>query len=146
MAGITIREAARKRFLWTALLAGAGFLVLFALAVHVQQQDLAARAATPFVGYQVLSAMLMVALYVVDLLAVVMSILTSVDTVAGEIATGTIHAIATKPIARWEVRIGKRLGFAVMIAGFVALVFCGTIGIAYLMSGVAPEHALVGAA
>ncbi len=29
MAGITFREAARKKMLWTALLAGAGFLVLF---------------------------------------------------------------------------------------------------------------------
>ncbi|MGH8220283.1 MAG: ABC transporter permease subunit [Steroidobacteraceae bacterium] len=144
IAGITIREAARKRILWTALIAGAGFLVLFALAVHVQQQDLAARAVSPFVRYQVLSAMLMVALYVVDLLAVVMSILTSVDTVAGEITTGTIQAIATKPIARWEVLAGKWLGFAAMITSFVALLFGGTVGIAYLMSGVAPANAFIG--
>jgi ABC-type transport system involved in multi-copper enzyme maturation permease subunit len=144
MALITIREAARKRILWTALLAGAGFLGLFAIAIHVQEQDLSARAVTPFIRYQVLSAMLMVALYVVDLLAVVMSILTSVDTIAGEISTGTIHAIATKPIARWQVLIGKWLGFAGMITAFVALVFGGTIGIAWLMGAVAPQNALAG--
>jgi ABC-2 type transport system permease protein len=144
MALITIREAARKRILWTALLAGGGFLGLFALAVHVQQQDLVARAVSPFIRYQILSAMLMVALYVVDLLAVVMSILTCVDTIAGEISTGTIQAIATKPVARWQVLMGKWLGFAAMITVFVALVFGGTIGIAWIMSGVAPEHALAG--
>ena len=144
MAGITVREAARKRILWTALLTGVGFLILFALALHEQQQDLTARAVTPFVRYQVLSAMLMVALYVVDLLAVVMSILTSVDTLAGEITSGTIQALATKPIARWELLVGKWLGFAVMITVFVALVFGGTICISYLMTGVAPQNALAG--
>jgi ABC-type transport system involved in multi-copper enzyme maturation permease subunit len=144
MALITIREAARKRILWTALLAGGGFLALFALAVHVQEQDLAARSATPFIRYQVISAMLMVALYVVDLLAVVMSILTSVDTIAGEIVTGTIHAIATKPIGRWAVLIGKWLGFAGMITAFVILVFGGTIATAWFMSGVRPEHLVAG--
>ena len=33
MAGITFREAARKKILWTALIAGLGFLVLFGLAL-----------------------------------------------------------------------------------------------------------------
>ena len=50
-----------------------------------------------FLRYQILSGMLMVGLYTVDLLAVVMTILTSVDTISGEITSGTIHAIATKP-------------------------------------------------
>jgi Cu-processing system permease protein len=146
MAALTIREAARKKILWTALIAAIGFLLLFALALHFQLQDLRANGAIPFIRYQVLSAMLMVALYVVDLLAVVMSILTSVDTIPGEISSGTIHAIATKPIARWQILCGKWLGFAVMIGVFVALSFGGTIAVAYAMGGVAPEHAWVGAA
>jgi hypothetical protein len=41
------------------------------------------------------------------LLAVVMSILTSVNTIAGEISSGTIQAIATKPMARWQILVGK---------------------------------------
>jgi len=145
MAGITVREAARKKILWTALIAGAGFLALFALALHFQLQDLTVNATSFFIRYQILSAMLMVALYVVDLLAVLMSILTSVDTIPGEISSGTIHAIATKPIPRWQIVIGKWLGFALMIALFVLLSFGGTIAVAYLMAGVAPENALVGA-
>ena len=146
IAGLTLREAARKKVMWTALLAGLGFLALFATALHFQIQDLDARSTTAFIRYQILSAMLMVALYVVDLLAVVMSILTSVDTISGEIASGTIQAIATKPIPRWHALIGKWLGFAGMIAVFVALTFGGTIAVAYAMSGVAPDHAIVGGA
>src|SRR5215472_3426471 len=98
MAGVTFREAARKKILWTALLAGLGFLVVFGIALHFQITDFSPRT-PPFVRYQILSGMLMVGLYTLDLLAVVMSILTSVDTIAGEISSGTIHAIAAKPMS-----------------------------------------------
>lgn len=142
IAGITFREAARKKILWTALGAGIGFLVLFALALHSQIRDFDTRSVSPFIRYQVLSAMMLIALYVVDLLAVVMTILTSVDSVSGEISSGTIHAIAMKPLPRWQILMGKWFGFALMISAFVALTFGGTIGIAYLMGGVAPDNAL----
>jgi ABC-2 type transport system permease protein len=144
IAGITFREAARKKILWTALGAGIGFLLLFGLALHFQIRDFDARSASPFIRYQVFSAMMLIALYVVDLLAVLMTILTSVDSIAGEISSGTIHAIAMKPLPRWQILAGKWIGFAVMIAGFVALTFGGTIAIAYAMAGVAPDNALSG--
>lgn len=144
MAGITFREAARKKILWTALIAGLGFLALFGAALHFQIEDFQTHATAPFIRYQILSAMLMVGLYVVDLLAVVMTILTAVDTISGEISSGTIHAIATKPVPRWQIFAGKWIGFAVMIAGFVALTFGGTIAVAYVLGGVLPEHALHG--
>jgi Cu-processing system permease protein len=144
MAGITFREAARKKILWTALGTGLGFLALFGIALHFQIQDFDARSTIPFIRYQILSAMLMVGLYVVDLLAVVMTILTSVDTIAGEISSGTIHAIAMKPLPRWQILIGKWLGFAVMIGAFVILTFGGAIAVAYTMCGVAPENPLQG--
>lgn len=146
MAKITFREAARKKILLTALISGIGFLGLFAIALHFQIQDFQVRETVPFIRYQILSAMLMVGLYVVDLLAVIMAILTSVDTISGEITSGTIHAIATKPIPRWQIFFGKWLGFSAMIAAFVALTFGGTILVAYAMGGVAPQHPYEGGA
>jgi ABC-2 type transport system permease protein len=145
MAGITFREAARKKILWTALLAGIGFLVLFGVAMKFQIKDFDARSTVPFIRYQVLSAMLLLGLYTVDLLAVVVTILTSVDTISGEISSGTIHAIATKPIPRWQVLIGKWIGFAGMIAAYVAIVFGGTIAVGYWIGRVTPENPLHGA-
>ena len=144
MAGITIREAARKKILLTALAAGIGFLLLFGIALRFQIRDFDERATSPFIRYQILSAMLMVGLYVVDLLAVVMTILMSVDTLSGEISSGTIHAIAMKPMPRWQILIGKWIGFATMIAGFVALTFGGTIAVAYAMGRVTPPNAADG--
>ncbi len=145
MAGITFREAARKKILWTALLAGLACLVLFGIAMKYQMEDFQTRATAPFIRYQILSAMLMLGLYTVDLLAVVVTILTSVDTIAGEISSGTIHAIATKPIPRWQVLIGKWTGFAGMIAAYVAIIFGGMIAVGYWVGGVTPENPLQGA-
>ena len=144
MAGITCREAARRRILWTALVAGALLLIVFAVALKLQVLEFQGRPMSPFLRYQVESGMLMVGLYTCDLLAVVMTILTSIDTLAGEISSGTIHAIATKPIARWQILMGKFLGFTGMIAAFVVITFAGTVAVAYRVTGVLPEHPLRG--
>ena len=145
MAGVTVREAARRKFLWFALGAAVLLLVVFAVALRLQVLEFQTRSMSPFVRYQVESGMLMVGLYVCDLLAVVMTILTSIDTLAGEISSGTIHAMATKPIARWQLLAGKFLGFVGMSAAYVTVTFCGTIAVAYAVTGVLPEHAVRGA-
>lgn len=141
----TFREAARRKILWTALLLGIGFLVIFGLGLHIQIADANARAVPPFLRYQILESMLLIGLYTVDLLAVVMTILTSVDSIAGEIASGTIQAIATKPIGRWEILLGKWVGFATMIGCYVLLMFGGMILVGYWVGGVAPQNPIAGA-
>jgi ABC-type transport system involved in multi-copper enzyme maturation permease subunit len=145
MARITFREAARRKILWTALIAAVLLLALFAIALHLQIEEFNARAMSPFLRYQVQSGMLLVGLYTADLLAVVMAILTSIDTVPGEISSGTIQAIATKPLGRWQILIGKFAGFTAMIAGYVAITFAGAIAVGYWVGGVLPEHPLRGA-
>lgn len=144
MAGITWREAVRRKILWTALIAGALLLAVFAVAMHLQVMEFQGRAMSPFVRYQVEAGMLMIGLYTCDLLAVVLTILTSIDTIAGEISSGTIHAIATKPVARWQIMVGKFLGFAAMAAAYVAVTYAATIWVAHATTGVLPEHALRG--
>jgi Cu-processing system permease protein len=144
MAGITFREAARKKILWTALLAGTAFLLVFGIGLHFQVGDFRNSSVPPFLRYQVVSAMLMIGLYTVDLLAVVMTTLTSVDTISGEITSGTIHAIATKPLARWQILIGKWLGFAAMSGAYVAIMFWGAIAEGYWIGGVMAQHPVRG--
>jgi Cu-processing system permease protein len=145
IAGMTFREAARKKILWTALIAGLGFFVVFGLGLHYQKADFTRGSIPPFLQYQIVSGMLMIGLYTVDLLAVVMTILTSVDTISGEIDSGTIQAIATKPIARWQVLLGKWMGFIGMLAIYVAFMFSGTIAEAHWIGGVVPQNPVTGA-
>ena len=148
VAGVTFREAARKKLLWMALLAGSAFLALFGTGLHFQLKDFASRT-SPLIARQGVDALLMVGLYAVDLMAVVMTVLTSVDTLSGEIDSGTIQAVATKAITRSQLLLGKWLGFIGMLTLYVALMMGGITTLTYLMSlrslgGVAPHHLLRG--
>ena len=145
MAGVTFREAARRKILWTAVLAGAAFLGLFATGLHFQAKDSAGHGVSPLVRHQVQAAMLQIGFYAVNLLAVVMTILTTVDTLSGEISSGTIQAIATKPLSRWEILIGKWMGFAGMIAIYLAGMFGGVAAVGYFIAGVRAHNTLTGA-
>lgn len=144
IAGVTFREAARKKFLWMAFLAGLAFLALFGTGMHFQVKS--QRNLPPIIYRQILMGMLLVGFYAVDLLAVLMTILTSVDTISGEIGSGTIQAIATKPIPRWQLLIGKWIGFAGMSAGYVAVMFAGVSAVGHFIGSIVPPHVYRGAA
>ena len=140
MAGVTFREAARKKMLWMALAAGAAFLILFGTGLHFQAKDFAAHGMSPVLRREISFTMVTMGLYAVDLLAVLMTILTSIDTLSGEIASGTIQAIATKPVPRWQVLLGKWFGFCGMLTAYIAIMVGGVNAVTYAMAGVTARH------
>ena len=135
MAGVTFREAARKKMLWMALAAGAGFLILFGTGLHFQTKALAKENMSPLLRREIAFSMLTMGLYAVDLLAVLMTILTAVDTLSGEIASGAIQAVATKPVPRWQVLVGKWLGFLGMLTAYIAIMAGGVNAVTYVIDG-----------
>jgi ABC-2 type transport system permease protein len=141
MAGVTFREALRKKTLWMVLLAGAAFLALFGTGLHYSVRDMRRHSANPLEFQMAVSTMLMMGLYAVNFMVVAITVLTSVDTLSGEIASGTIHAVVTKPVSRLQVFAGKWLGFAGMVTLYTALMVGGTMGVTYLMSGYRVRHA-----
>ena len=145
MAGMTFREAARKRVLWMALAAGLAFLALFGTGLHFQVKDFNSHSTSALIRTQVLNAMLMTGFYAIDLLAVVMTVLTSVDTLSGEIGSGTIQAVATKPVTRRQILLGKWLGFVGMITVYLALMVGGTAAVGWIIGGAAVHHVMRGA-
>jgi Cu-processing system permease protein len=145
MAGVTFREAARKKLLLMALLVGAAFIALFSTGMHFQVKDIHERHVGPLIAQEASRTFIMVGLYAVDLMAVVLTALTSVDTLSGEISSGTIQAVATKPISRRQIFLGKWLGFSAMITVYVALMVGGLVGMAHWLSGVGPRNLMLGA-
>ncbi|MGH9435125.1 MAG: ABC transporter permease [Terriglobia bacterium] len=144
MASVTFREAARKRVLWMALIAGAAFLALFGVGLHFQAKDILQHVHNLVARRQILDVTLMMGFYAADLLTVVMAILTSADTLSGEIASGAIHAVATKPITRRQILLGKWLGFTAMLTVYIILMLGGVACLAYVMSGVTARFLLRG--
>lgn len=140
MATVTFKEAARKQLLLFGLLAGCAFLLLFAIGVHFQQAAFMEHHAPPFVRKQAMNGMLLMGLYAVNMLVVVMTVLISVDTLSGEIASGAIQAIATKPVRRWELLSGKWLGFAAMLTLYILLMIAGANAISGFITDTTARH------
>src|SRR2546427_8863003 len=126
--------------LWMALAAGSAFLILFGTGLHFQAKDFAAHGMSPVLRRESSFTMVTMGLYAVDLLAVLMTILTSIDTLSGEIASGTIQAIAAKPVPRWQVLLGKWFGFCGMLTAYIAIMVGGVNAVTYAMAGVTPRH------
>jgi Cu-processing system permease protein len=67
-----------------------------------------------------------------------------VDVVSGEIASNAIHAMATRPVRRWEILLGKWLGFAFMLAVYLTVMAGTIIGLMSAVTGYAPPNTLQG--
>ncbi len=135
MGKVTFIEAARRKILWIAAIAGAAFLGLFIIGLRSIQPNVRP---TPQEAY---GAMTMMVLYAGSMMTALMAALISCDTLSGEIASGTIHAIATKPVNRWCLVLGKWIGFAGMMALYVLYIEGGTIALSWLVRRHVTPHA-----
>jgi ABC-type transport system involved in multi-copper enzyme maturation permease subunit len=88
--------------------------------------------------------LLMAGLYAVTFLSVAMGALLGADTLAGEINSGSIQTIITKPIRRADVVFGKWLGFAGLLGLYAILMSGGVVLIVFLQSGYLPRNLLTG--
>ncbi|MBN1888734.1 MAG: ABC transporter permease [Thermoflexales bacterium] len=144
---LTFQEALRRKILWAALGLGAAFLILYGIGLYYINREVRADMGTnTAVIREMLNFMMMAGLYVVNFLVVMMTVLTSVDTLSGEITSGTIQTVVSKPLSRYQVVVGKWLGFAVMLTLYVLLMAGGVIGITYALSGILPPRVAPGLA
>lgn len=148
IARLTFREAARRKILLAALLLGLVYLAIYGVGFYYVDQETARSQFGPGLIElnQIRNFLFMAGLYVVNFLTVMMAVLTSVDTVSGEIASGTIHTLVSKPLQRWEIISGKWLGFVGMLTLYLLLMAGGTVALVYVISGYMAPNVLRGMA
>jgi Cu-processing system permease protein len=137
IARLTFREAMRRKILWAALGLGLAFLALYGVGLYFIYQEANrefAGANSQTLNREMINFVAMAGLYVVNFLVVMMTVLTSVDTLAGEISSGTMQTVASKPLRRYQVVLGKWLGFAVMLALYIVLMAGGVIIVTYAIT------------
>jgi ABC-2 type transport system permease protein len=143
VARLTFTDARRKRLLAAALVLGAAFVAVFAVGLHFVALDARARLAPTQQGF-VMGFVLMAALYAANFLIVMTSVLVAVDTLAGEIGSGVVETLCTKPIPRAAVVLGKWLG-SLSLLGLYTLVLCGGVLLAArVVGGYSPPNAAEG--
>jgi Cu-processing system permease protein len=140
MARATFREAVRRKILLIALIAGAAFLGLFWAGLHSILKSMSPNV-TQVNRREGIGMMTMMVLYAGSMMTSLMAALTSCDTLAGEIASGTIHALATKPVRRWALVLGKWVGFVWLLTLYVLFIEGGTVAVEWLESRNLPFHA-----
>lgn len=138
IARLTFLEAVRRRILLAGFLLGLAFLILYGAGFVLMRNEVILPADVPLSGlFQTgfFSFLTVAGLYAVNFLSIAMGALISADTLAGEISSGTIQALVTKPVRRAEIVMGKWLGFAGLLALYLLLMAGGVLAIAYLVSG-----------
>jgi ABC-type transport system involved in multi-copper enzyme maturation permease subunit len=146
IARLTFREAGRRKILLAALVLGLIYLAIYAVGFYYVDQETTRSQFGPGLLElnQIRNFLFMAGLYVVNFLTAMMAVLTSVDTLSGEIASGTIHTLVSKPVQRWEIVFGKWLGFAGMLTLYLLLMAGGTVGLVYIISGYLAPNVLRG--
>ncbi|MBN1145800.1 MAG: ABC transporter permease [Anaerolineales bacterium] len=148
IAHLTFKEAARRKILLAALLLGLLFLAIYGLGFHFIMVEIEKELDNLRVIElnQIRNFLLMAGMYVVNFLTAMMTVLTSVDTLSGEINSGAMHTLVSKPIRRWQIVLGKWLGFAGMVTLYLLLMGGGVMGLVYLRSGYSAPHPIQGLA
>ena len=151
LARMTFQEAIRRRIVLTGLILGILFLIVFAVGAHMISieisREVLAEGGTAYrniMQKEMSNFLLMAGLYAVTFLSIAMGALLASDTLAGEINSGSIQTIVTKPVRRSDVVFGKWLGFAGLLGLYALLMAGGVVLIVFIQSAHLPRNILGG--
>ncbi len=148
LARLTFHEAIRRRIVLVGLILGLLFLTVFSLGFGLVTAEVARDSVLrPEVLGRVMekemaSFLLNAGLYAVAFLSVAMAALLGADSLAGEISSGAIQTVLTRPIRRADVVLGKWFGYAALLGLYLLLMAGGLLVSAYLQSGYLPPNLL----
>jgi Cu-processing system permease protein len=123
------------------------FLVVFSIAFRLFINEVWGEASGPVknvVLHEIYNGLAQAGLYAVAFMSLAMGTLLSADTLAGEISSGTVQTLVSKPVKRGDVVIGKWLGIAGLVLFYLLLVGGGVILSVWLQTGYLVPHPLVG--
>lgn len=146
MARLTFREAARRWVVWVALGLGLLFLVVYGIGFNEIEKDISVNQGNSgtLITAEMHNFLLLAGMYVVNFLTSIMTVLVSVDALSGEINSGTIHTVVSKPVPRWQIVLGKWLGFSGMLSLYLLLMLGGVTLVGLLVGNTVAPNLLQG--
>jgi ABC-type transport system involved in multi-copper enzyme maturation permease subunit len=141
--GLTLREARSRKILLAALIFGLLFLALFTTGLffidRLENTRLPQRRL-------MVATILMAGLYAVNFLTIMTAVLVPADTLSGEISSGIIQTVVSKPLRRWEVLLGKWIAFLLILSGYLGLMAGGVLLAGRVIANYVPPNITVGLA
>lgn len=136
MARFTLREALRKRILLGAVVITTLFVAIYAVGAYYGFNQIDHSAHTTALTRPIFRSFLMLSgLQATTFVASLLAIFISVGTISSEVDGHLLDAVLPKPIRRWELVLGKWIGFALMVAIYVAATAIAIIVITRLLGG-----------
>jgi Cu-processing system permease protein len=137
---LTWIEARRTRIALAAFICAVVFLGVYGIAVFFLYRFGQAAARPLFVKQAQLEILTLAGLYVANFLTLAFSVLLPVDSISGEIDSGVIEAVASKPITRSVIVLGKWFAFLVMDSVYLLFVAGGVALIVRVLTGFTQSH------
>lgn len=142
---ITLHEAGRRRVLTATLIGAAAFLLLYGIGFHFVAANVAAERGITVVRQRLLLNFLTLAgLYATNFLTIMTAVLLPVDTLSGDIASGVVQTVASKPVRRSSIVLGKWLAFSLVAVAYYLVVAGGVLVIARLIGHFTPPGLTTG--
>jgi ABC-type transport system involved in multi-copper enzyme maturation permease subunit len=143
IAGLTLREIARRRILWVLLALSVSSVVLVGWGterlVSVAREEGVAELQVRIGVSQVLILIAFMFSFVLAMSAAFLA----APAIASDVETGTVHAMLARPMRRAELVVGRWLGLSIVVAGYAVLSGLLAIGAVRLVSGHTPPEPIV---
>lgn len=138
IAGLTLREVARRRILWVLLVLSVSSVLLVGWGVErlvsiAREQGIAELQ----IRIGVSQVLIMIAFQFSFVLAMSAAFLAA-PAIASDIESGTVHAMLARPMRRADLVVGRWLGLSIVVAAYAILSGLLAIGVVGLVSGHVP--------
>ena len=139
VAHLTLVEARRRRIVLAGAICALAFLLVFFVAVFFAHREMASDGSVTFVERQgTLTAILLLGFMAANFLSVIFAILLPVDTLSGEIDSGVVQTLASKPIDRAQIVLGKWAGHLLLALAYLLVLSAGILLTIRVVAGLTP--------
>ena len=144
IAGLTFREAWRRKVFLAALIMSIVFLILYSLGLYYAGREIVSTSAATgaldgavdaLMRRAVAAQMLNFGLSPTGLIAGLTAVFASVGTISGEIDTGVLGGVLARPVRRGEIIAGKYLGLGAMLVVYDVVLVGAVTGLAHWLVG-----------
>ncbi len=157
LAAFTWKEGLRRRMVIVGLILTLAFVVLYGVGGYfafryqtdlgIDQAPVGAGGLLPadtdlaslmrqIAAYEMLS----LGIFMASILTVTMLVFSTSGMVSGDAESGTLQTIVTRPLARYQLLLGRYLGFASIFLAYLIMVTALLIALTWVFSGYAPPH------
>ena len=139
VAHLKLVEARRRRIVLAGVVCALAFLLVFSVAVTLAHREMSTNGSVSFVERQAtLTAIKLVGFMAANFLSVIFAILLPVDTLSGEIDSGVIQTLASKPIDRAQIVLGKWAGHLLLALAYLLILSTGILTVIRIVGGLPP--------